>query len=186
MHKLILASASPRRQELLSQMGLAFEVVAPEVDEQVEGQADEVVLALAQRKALSVADLHPEAYVLAADTLVYQDGQPLGKPRDAADAARMLALLSGRWHEVHTGLCLIAPGGAQHTAHALTQVQFCALSEADIASYCDSGEPFGKAGAYAIQGLGGMYVEQICGSYSNVVGLPTALTRRMLQSAHYF
>ncbi len=183
--QLILASLSPRRQELLSQMGLAFTVIPPLADENLQGAAEQVVVELARRKALSVAAAHPQAYVLAADTLVYLGARALGKPKDQSDAAAMLRALSGAWHEVHTGVCLAVPGAGMETGHAVTQVLFSRMTEEEIAAYCASGEPLGKAGAYAIQGLGGMYVEQIRGSYTNVVGLPTSLVRQMLKKTKY-
>lgn len=180
---LILASGSPRRHELLTQMGLQFEVIQPSVDENLTGAPETVVAALARRKAEAVAVSRPDAVVLAADTLVAINGQSLGKPKDLQDAKQMLSLLNGNWHEVHTGVCVIA-NGETHTGHAVTQVLFTHMSEAEIQSYCGSGEPFGKAGAYAIQGLGGMYIEQIRGSYTNVVGLPTSLVRQILQKTN--
>ena len=178
--RLILASSSPRRQELLRQMGLEFEVFTPEVDENLKLAPEPLVLALSERKALAVAQRHPEAAVLAADTIVSIGSSVLGKPRDTRDAERMLTLLNSAWHEVHTGVCLYF-GGVFTSKHALTRVKFASMSHEEIKAYCDSGEPMGKAGAYAIQGLGGMYVEEIAGSYTNVVGLPTALVRRMLK-----
>ncbi|MGI6726016.1 MAG: Maf family protein [Christensenellales bacterium] len=184
MRRLILASSSPRRQELLAMMGLNFDVFSPQVDECLRGSPREVVMALALRKASVAAAAFPADFVLAADTLVVIDGQALGKPADYADALRMLRLLNGAWHEVHTGVCLIVDGRIQQE-HAVTQVLFTRMSEDEMAGYCRSGEPLGKAGAYAIQGLGGMFIEQICGSYTNVVGLPTALVRRMLKSENF-
>ena len=180
---LILASSSPRRQELLTQMGLPYQVFSPEVDEHQTGSPAEVVRALARRKALAAAHAHPNAAVLAADTLVHVAGELLGKPADADDAARMLQMLSGRWHEVVTGVCL-AVDGVTDTQHATTRVLFTEMTEDEIRFYCDSGEPMGKAGAYAIQGLGGMFISEIHGSYTNVVGLPTALVRQMLKMAN--
>lgn len=178
--RLILASSSPRRQELLRQMGIDFDVCVPQVDESLDAEPKTLVLALSERKALAVAESHRDAAVLAADTVVSIGSTVLGKPRDARDAARMLSLLSGAWHEVHTGISLYV-GGQFAKAHAMTRVRFSDLSRDEIAAYCESGEPMGKAGAYAIQGLGGMFVEEIIGSYTNVVGLPTALVRRMLK-----
>lgn len=181
MRPLMLASSSPRRRELLFEMGIPFETCSPRVDEQLVGQPRQVVRTLAKRKALAALALHPQRTILAADTLVCVNGQVLGKPEDLADAARMLRLLSGAWHEVYTGLCLLHQG-RQIVAHARTLVQFCRLSELDVQAYCQSGEAMGKAGAYAIQGIAGMYVRQIRGSYTNVVGLPTALVRRLLMA----
>ncbi len=177
--RLILASSSPRRRELLAAMGVEFEVVSPETDEDIRGTPGEMTRGLAQRKARAVSASHPSDTVLAADTLVCVAGAVLGKPADVADAARMLAMLSGVWHEVHTGVCVIA-GGEEQLGHAVTRVRFSPMTAAEIAFYCASGEPMGKAGAYAIQGLGGMFIEEISGSYSNVVGLPTGLVYRML------
>ncbi len=182
--RLILASSSPRRQELLYAMGLDFEVCSPDVDENIVGQPDEVVRLLARKKAEAVYSYRPENVVLAADTIVHISGESLGKPGNRADAARMLRLLSGTWHEVLTGVCMISNGGIQEGT-ARTKVRFSPLTEEDIRFYCASDEPMGKAGAYAIQGLGGMYVEEISGSYTNVVGLPTVMVRRMLQNIAY-
>ena len=180
--RLILASSSPRRQELLRSMGLQFTVFPPDVDENVSGEPALAVRLLARRKAGAAALVYPDDVVLAADTLVYADGHVLGKPLDMDDANRMLRLLAGTWHEVHTGVCLIA-GGIEQVRAAVTEVLFSPMNEEDILGYCRSGEPFGKAGAYAIQGLGGMFIEEIRGSYTNVVGLPTSLVRGMLRTA---
>lgn len=179
--RLILASSSPRRQELLSGMGLAYQVFCPDVDEDLDGKPEDVVLTLAERKARATSAVFPDEAVLAADTLVAIDGQALGKPRDETDARRMLNLLNGTWHEVHTGVCLMVDGKLERGS-AVTRVLFSKMSASEIDAYCRSGEPLGKAGAYAIQGLAGMYIEQISGSYTNVVGLPTALVRRMLRN----
>ena len=178
--RLILASSSPRRQELLSQMGLTFTVFSPDVDENLSGSPESVVAALAQRKSRAAAERFPDDVVLAADTLVSVNGQTLGKPEDDKDAARMLRLLSGVWHQVHTGVCLIA-NGQVYPAQAVTQVLFSRLEDREIQAYVASGEPMGKAGAYAIQGLASMYIEEIAGSYTNVVGLPTSKVRELLK-----
>jgi septum formation protein len=180
--RLILSSSSPRRQELLRSMGIQFTAFSPDVDENISGEPDSAVRLIARRKAEAAALLYPEDMVLAADTLVYAAGQILGKPLDMGDAARMLRLLSGTWHKVYTGVCLIA-GGVEQVRAAMTEVLFSPMTEEDILDYCRSGEPFGKAGAYAVQGLGGMYIEEIRGSYTNVVGLPTSLVRSMLRAA---
>lgn len=179
MGRLILASSSPRRRELLESMGLDFEVVPSLAEEHPEGGPEEAVRQLARQKARDVARRYPQDYVLGADTLVALQGVSLGKPRDLEDAARMLRMLSGRWHEVFTGVCLISPGGEQLGAE-VTRVRFDPLNEEDIRRYCASGEPLGKAGAYAIQGMAGMFIPEIQGCYSNVVGLPTALVRAMM------
>lgn len=184
--RLILASTSPRRQELLRAMRVPFDIDSADVNEVLDGDPRTVTGALAQRKAKAVLKRHPLDLVLAADTLVVREGLVLGKPVDAADARRMLSLLSGGWHEVMTGVCLADGGtGAIHTQIEVTKVRFDPMDDRQIDAYVASGEPFGKAGAYAIQGLAGMYIPEISGSYSNVVGLPTALVRRMLVQASF-
>lgn len=174
--KVILASASPRRQELLRQVGIPFTVDPSETDEtfRPEWSASEIAERLAERKAKDVAARHPEAdVVLGADTVVILEGVPLAKPEDAADAARMLGLLSGKTHEVVTGYALVAPGGDRTVTGACrSKVRFRALDQAEIARYVASGEPMDKAGAYAIQGLASLFVEGIEGDYFNIVGLP--------------
>ncbi|HSK69518.1 MAG TPA: Maf family protein [Candidatus Limnocylindria bacterium] len=182
--RLILASASPRRAELLTSMGLRFEVYAPDVDEDIPGDPREVTLTLARRKARAAAAHFQGDTILAADTLVSVDGEALAKPADEADARRMLSMLSGRWHSVFTGVCVLR-GTYEQAEAAETLVRFSALAPKDVAAYIRSGEPFGKAGAYAIQGMAGMYVPEIRGSFTNVVGLPTSLVRTMLESAGY-
>jgi septum formation protein len=176
----ILASASPRRADLLTAAGVTFEVRPVDVDETpLDGEAaPEYVVRVAADKARAcpAAD---GAVVLAADTVVVVDGCILGKPLDDRDAARMLRLLSGRGHAVLTGVA-IRCGGEVATAAESTAVTFAPLSDADIAWYLASGEPRDKAGAYAVQGLASRFVERVDGSYSNVVGLPVALVCRML------
>lgn len=182
--RLILASASPRRRELLKKVYPAFEVLPARGGENADPSLppEEFVKLLARRKAEEVAAL-PEAAgaaVLGADTVVVLDGRILGKPRDEADAAKMLSALSGRTHEVFTGVALVA-GGVLRAGCARTEVTFLPLSEAFIRDYVASGSPMDKAGAYGIQD-GGL-VEKISGSYSNVVGLPLELCREMLSGA---
>ena len=182
--RLILASASPRRKELLKELCPGFEVIPARGEERADFSRppEEVVQALAARKAEEVAAL-PQAAgaaVLGADTVVVFRGEILGKPKDEADAVRMLSLLSGREHEVLTGTALIA-GGSEYLSYARTRVTFLPLSDEFIRSYVASGSPMDKAGAYGIQD-GGL-VEKISGSYSNVVGLPLELCRQMLTSA---
>ena len=179
---LILASASPRRRELLALTGLPFTVDAPEVDETCELAPREAVQEISRRKALAGAALHPGQVVLAADTLVAVDDTALGKPRDEADAARMLRLLSGRWHQVYTGVCAVAPDGTLHSAVDATDVRFTQMPEEAIRRYIASGEPMDKAGAYAVQGIAGLWIEELRGSHTNVIGLPLALTRRLLEN----
>ena len=175
---LVLASGSPRRRELLSQLGLSFDVVVPDIDETPRPgeRAVELVRRLALEKAAAVAG-DP---VLAADTTVEVDGEILGKPRDADDARRMLRRLSGRSHKVHTGVA-VRGGGRIATDVATTIVTFVPLTPPVLQWYVDTGEPFDKAGAYAIQGTGGVLVEGVRGSVSNVVGLPLTSVARLLR-----
>ena len=174
----ILASASPRRQELLSQVGIPFVVDPSNAEEtiQPDWSVAEIAQRLAERKAFDVAGRHPEAdVVIGADTVVVLDSEPLGKPVDEADAIHMLSKLSGRMHEVYTGYALVAPKLSRSVAGATcTQVRFRVLDEGEIARYVASKEPMDKAGAYAIQGLASLFVERIEGDYFNIVGLPIA------------
>ena len=177
---LILASGSPRRKEILDQMGLTYTVDVSDADESFVGPPEEAVLELSRRKAESVAKRHENALVLAADTLVYADGV-LGKPRDAEHAAQMLSALSGKWHSVYTGMTLMnTQTGKTVSQYDKTMVRFVNMTQEEIEAYVATNEPFDKAGAYAIQGRAGMYIDRIEGSYSNVVGLPMALLRSML------
>jgi septum formation protein len=183
---LVLASASPRRKELLRNAGFIFEVEPADIPE--DALAGETAKACAERlareKALAVARRHPHDVVLGADTVVVvdgqHDGQLLGKPSDAKDAARMLRLLSGREHQVITGVCLVA-GGKVSVASETTLVTVSEIPDQDITDYVASGEPMDKAGAYAIQGIASRWIPRIEGDYSNVVGLPVALVFRMLR-----
>ena len=182
--RLILASKSPRRRELLRQIGLAAEVRSADVDESPapgEAPADYVLrIALAKARAVRAAlDTGTAARpVLAADTAVICDDRILGKPADAAEAARMLALLSTRTHQVLTGVALL--GAAERTAVSSTRVWLRAISAAEAAAYWTSGEPQDKAGGYALQGLGAVFVERLEGSWSGVVGLPLFETAQLL------
>ena len=177
---LVLASASPRRRELLSMTGIPFVIDAPEVDETCSLPPREAVMELSRRKALAGGALHPGKVILAADTLVAVDNAALGKPRDEEDAFRMLRLLSGRWHQVYTGVSVVDAQGHVHSAAAGTDVHFCEMSDEDIHRYIATGEPMDKAGAYAVQGAAGLWIDQLKGSHTNVIGLPLSLTRELL------
>jgi septum formation protein len=179
---LVLASASPRRSELLRNAGISFVVEPAHVPEQPLPNERPLVYAqrLACDKARAVFARHPDAVVLGADTIVVADEHLLEKPRDAEDAARMLRLLSGRAHQVVTGVCLMSAGFVQTEAE-ITEVRFSSLSESEIANYVATGEPMDKAGAYAIQGVASRWVERIDGCYFNVVGLPLPHVYRMLR-----
>jgi septum formation protein len=183
---LVLASASPRRRELLAGLGLQFTVRPADVDETPRDGEDPgaYVLRLAQEKAAAVAR-DQEELVLAADTTVVVDGEILGKPSDEEDARRMLRRLSGREHEVLTGLALCEAGGRDASSVERSRVRMAALSEDEIAWYAASGEPLDKAGAYAIQGLGSLFVEAVAGNYSNVVGLPVPAVYRLFAALGY-
>ena len=184
MPKIVLASTSPRRRELLGLLGLPFEVVASGYDEDLLSPGglipSDYVTQLARGKASEVAGrLDQDALVIGADTTVVLDGAYLNKPTDAADARRMLRTLSGRTHEVYTGLCLI--GGAEvQTDFAVTEVTFDTLTDDIIAAYVTTGEPLDKAGAYGIQGKALSFIPSISGDYFNVVGLPLFLLSKML------
>ncbi len=171
--EVVLASQSPRRRELLGLLFEHFEVHACETDESLpDGIApDKAVERLALQKAQAVAPAYPGRLVIGADTIVVLDGAILGKPRDEADAARMLGLLSGRCHAVHTGVALIRDGKTRRFS-CRTAVHFAALSPKEIEWYVHTGEPMDKAGAYGIQGYGARFIEGIEGDYFNVMGLP--------------
>lgn len=179
--RLVLASGSPRRRELLAHLGLHFDVVVPDVDETpLEGEEPVAyVLRIARAKALAV-EVPDGAAVVAADTTVEIDGRILGKPSDEDDAGAMLRDLSGRTHRVHTGLVVRRDGDVRDEV-VTTHVTFVPLTEATLSWYVATGEPMDKAGAYAIQGAGGVLVERIEGSASNVVGLPLAQLSRLLR-----
>jgi septum formation protein len=182
---LILASASPRRRELLEQIGVPHEVLAVDVDESpLPGESPEqLVCRLARDKAVAGRALSAATRpVLGADTLVVLGGQVFGKPRDAADAMRTLQALSGQVHTVMTAVALAMPDGALLETLSQTEVRMRPLSPAEILGYWSSGEPAGKAGAYAIQGRGAAFIEHIRGSYSGVMGLPLYETARLLQA----
>jgi septum formation protein len=176
---IILASRSPQRRAILEQLDIPFNVVPPRYDEASAGSDPaKIVCQNAHGKAHSVG-LHEECPVLGVDTAVVVDGEALGKPASAGEAEAMLERLSGRTHEVVSGLCLITPGW-EELEHEVTQVTFRPLTARDLAYYVGSGEWQDRAGGYAIQGLGGSLVERIEGDYLNVVGLPAALLVRLL------
>jgi septum formation protein len=190
---LVLASASPRRQEILRNAGIPFVVQPTDIPEVPRpGEAPRSFAErLAQEKALEVFRRRPGDFILGADTIVVVDAQILGKPRDGADAARMLRLLSGRTHQVITAACLVGPQlrtenrelkiGFEDIRSETTLVTMEALSDDDIRSYISSGEPMDKAGAYAIQGVASRWISRIEGDYFNVVGLPVSLVYKMLR-----
>lgn len=181
--KIVLASQSPRRKELLGRMGLEFVTQASKIDESAfDGlEARELVATLSREKAQWIArQLDGETLVIGADTVVVRDGAALGKPKDAEDAVAMLLSLSGRDHQVCTGVT-VCRGDRVLTQVEETQVTFRDLTEAEVRQYVSTGEPMDKAGAYGIQGLGGLLVEGIRGDYSNVVGLPVCRLGQMLK-----
>jgi len=179
--KLILASGSPRRKEILASVGWPFEAITAGIDEtQQAGEKPlDYVQRLAREKAEAVADKLESGLVLGADTTVVVGDQLLGQPVEDDDARRMLKLLSGKWHEVLTGVALVKVGGQTLVDYERTRVRFVEMSEAEIDWYVSTGEPQGKAGAYAIQGKAALFIEQIEGDYFNIVGLPIRLVYKM-------
>lgn len=183
--RLVLASSSPRRVEILTSLGIPFVVSAVDVDESVhDGESGpDAALRLAGEKARAGAARHPDEWVLAADTLVLVDGAVLGKPRDDAEAAGMLRRLSGREHRVVTGVRLVRGEGLFRDALDESRVRIAPLSEEEIRWYVSTGEPRDKAGAYAVQGLGARFIESVEGSFTNVMGLPARTVYRLLREA---
>lgn len=177
---LILASGSPRRRELLDLMGLTYTVETPDVDESFSGRPSETVMEISRRKAAAVAARHSDSIIIAADTLVFADGA-LGKPHTPERAKEMLRSLAGNWHHVYTGITVINTRSGRILRNVdKTRVHLVPMTEQEIDAYVVTGEPLDKAGAYGIQGMGGMFVDRIDGSYSNVVGLPMSMLRIML------
>ena len=177
---LILASGSPRRRELLDLMGLTYTVETPDVDESFSGRPSETVMEISRRKAAAVAARHSDSIIIAADTLVFADGA-LGKPHTPERAKEMLRSLAGNWHHVYTGITVINTRSGRILRKVdKTRVHLVPMTEQEIDAYVATGEPLDKAGAYGIQGMGGMFVDRIDGSYSNVVGLPMSMLRIML------
>lgn len=182
--RIILASESPRRRELLALMGLDFTVVTSNVEETApEGaSAEKTVRALALQKAQAVAALHPDDCVIGADTVVELGGDILGKPHTPENAKRYLLRMQGRRHIVYTGVAVIT-GGKADVRCCRTDVTFCPMSETEIDWYVSTGEPLDKAGAYGVQGPGGVFVERVEGNYFNVMGMPLPLLYQMLKDA---
>lgn len=182
--ELVLASASPRRAELLERVGLSPRIAPADVDESVlPGEtADDYVVRVAADKAHTVAATHPGAVVLAADTAVVLDGEPLGKPADRADALDMLGRLAGRSHQVLSAVVVVDPDGIEHTALTRAVVTMAPSSSAELEWYVASGEPMDKAGAYAVQGLGAALVDRVEGDPTTVIGLPLRTTLELLRT----
>lgn len=182
--RIVLASSSPRRRELLAGCGITFEIQSPDIDERVgeNEKPKDLVERLAGEKGRCISQRDPEAWIIAADTIVVQDGEILGKPADRRDAARMLGSLQGRWHVVWGGIAIL------HETHGISdifsfesRVLMQPMSAADIESYIATGEPMDKAGSYAIQGIGAALVREVQGSYTNIVGLNLAAVVQKLQ-----
>lgn len=185
--KIILASQSPRRRELLKELALNFEVEPCPLEETLrpDQTPEQNALTVARAKTLWVARRRPGYFVLGADTIVVLDGKIIGKPEDESDARRILETLGGRRHQVITGVAALNPKGALFEEAAVSTVNFKPLTGEEIAAYVSTGEPLDKAGAYAIQGKGAFMVESYQGSYSNIVGLPLDTTEKLLRRAGY-
>ena len=173
MKKIILASASPRRKELLSRTGLVFTVETADIDETIDHtkKLTDEILRLSHMKAKAVLDKHPDCIIIGSDTIVTIDGMVLGKPKDRDDAERMLRLLSGRTHQVYTGLSILS-SRQEFSYLSINDIVFDELSEQEILEYISSDEPYDKAGAYAIQGLASRYIKEIHGDFYAIMGLP--------------
>lgn len=186
MQRLILASSSPRRKELLENLHLHFEISSSNVDESFSPELtpEEAVMELASRKASFIAEKERDAFVIGSDTVVVHDGEILGKPTDEAEALSMVKKLSGKTHSVYTGVSIIAPE-TEIQFYEKTDVTFWELSQEEMDAYIRSGEPFDKAGGYGIQGFGSFLVREITGDYFSVVGLPVSRTVRELRKIGY-
>ena len=184
---IILASESPRRRELLTLMGLDFSIITSHVEERPPQNVTpaEYVCALGLQKAQAVFCSHPNDCVIGADTVVYLDGDILGKPHTPENAKRYLTRMQGRTHTVYTGIAVLTPGKVD-VRHCETEVTFFKMNEREIDWYVASGEPLDKAGAYGVQGPGGVFVEKIVGNYFNVIGMPIPLLYHMLRDAGVF
>jgi len=186
--KLVLASASPRREEILKKLNLKFTIVPAKIEEEKFRSSDPIKLVktLALEKAKSVSELVEEAIVIAADTVVVCDGKILGKPEDEADAKKMLQYLSSNQHQVITGVAVLnSQTKESHVDHNITDVKMITMTENEIDNYIETGEPMDKAGSYAIQGFGGLFIEEIKGSYYSVVGLPIHQLAKLLDKFNY-
>lgn len=191
MRKVVLASASPRRRDLLQQVNIEFEICPSQIEEHmIAGEPQQTVMSLASQKAMDVAQRvlteNDERIVLGADTIVAYQGKILGKPQDAKDAFKMLDMLSGHIHQVYTGVCMIENTDGvlnKHTFYEQTDVKMYPLSQTQINQYIASGEPMDKAGSYGIQGMGAAFIESIHGDYNNVVGLPVSKIWQYLYQA---
>lgn len=187
IERLVLASSSPRRRELLEMVGFDVEVHPVCIPETPRAGESETALVhrLAREKASQAAVSYPRSFVLGADTIVTLGGQIMGKPGNSSEARQMLQALSGKWHHVLTGIALAHPEGLLRVDHATTAVRFGILNDDDIERYITGREPYDKAGAYAIQGIAGWFVEEIRGSVSNVIGLPLERVRRLLSEGGF-
>jgi len=186
--RIILASASPRRAELLKQIGVEFELVPSQIEERPhpDEAPGDYITRIARAKVVAVARERDSGLVIGADTVVVLDGRLIGKPQNQADAHRLLRLLSGKWHAVLTGVALYDVETRHEVAdYEKTLVKFAQLNDTEIDWYVNTGEPMDKAGAYGIQGLGGLFVEEIAGNYYNVVGLPIPLVYRLARRLGY-
>ena len=184
--KLVLASGSPRRAEILERAGWPHEIIVAGIDETLfpNEEAAAYVQRLARSKAEAVASRLEQGLVLGADTTVVVANQILGQPLDKADARRMLSLLNAKWHEVLTGVAMVRVGGETRVAYETTRVRFAEMSEREIDWYIATGEPFGKAGAYGIQGKASLFIEEIEGDYFNIMGLPIRLVYELATDLH--
>jgi len=182
--KLVLASGSPRRAEILERAGWPHEIIVAGIDETLfpDEEAAAYVQRLARSKAEAVASRLEQGLVLGADTTVVVANQILGQPADDADARRMLNLLHAKWHEVLTGVALVRVGGESRVAYQTTRVRFAEMGESEIDWYIATGEPFGKAGAYGIQGKASIFIEEIEGDYFNIMGLPIRLVYELARA----
>ena len=182
--KLILASGSPRRKELLTAAGWEFEAITAGIDESLRPGEDPAtyVQRLARSKAEAVAEKLDHGLVLGADTTVVVDNHILGQPEDDRDATRMLQLLNNKWHEVLTGVAVVRAGGESRVDYETTRVRFAEMSEQEIDWYVSTGEARGKAGAYGIQGAAGLFIKEIEGDYFNIVGLPIRLVYELIKN----